>query len=181
MSKSDKIWERQPNESEKAYEAFKIYLNLGDNRTAQAVADELQKSYTLIRRWKDKYSWKDRAIAYDNSLVEEARKKAKKDIEAMNKRHITQALKLQKIAVDGLIDLDISRLSPNMLLKYLSLGMELEKSSREAVLAENKNQSQNKSDKMNATDTEMLALSNLTEDELRKLALIGGENNVTDE
>lgn len=132
-----KIWERQLNESEKAYEAFKIYLNLGDNRTAQAVADKLHKSYTLIRRWKKSYDWESRVIAYDNSLIEEARKKAKKDIETMNKRHITQALKLQKIAVDGLIDLDISRLSPNMLLKYLSLGMELEKSSREAVLADN--------------------------------------------
>lgn len=83
-----KAWERLEKESDAAFSAFKIYLEM-ENRTFVSVAEKLQKNCTLIRRWADKFFWKDRAAAYDNSLLEEERqekiRRRKKDIERQNK------------------------------------------------------------------------------------------------
>ena len=76
---TDKPWERQKGESEKAYEAFVAYRDMGEKRTLIAVAEKLGKSDTLIRRWKDRWEWKERVRAYDNGLEKEARAKVIKD------------------------------------------------------------------------------------------------------
>ena len=65
-----------PRESNKAYEAFCIYRDLGAGRTLKAVARKLQKSYTIIRRWKVEWNWGERAGAWDNCIAEQAIKKA---------------------------------------------------------------------------------------------------------
>ena len=83
-----KAWERLSSESDAAFSAFKIYLEL-DERKLQKVAEMLQKNPAVIRRWAKKYYWKDRAAAYHNSLLEEERnekiRRRKKDIERQNK------------------------------------------------------------------------------------------------
>ena len=68
-----KIWERMKNESEQAYSAFKIFLQM-ENRTLFAVTEKLRKSDGLIRRWAKKYFWRERADAWDNSILKEERK-----------------------------------------------------------------------------------------------------------
>ena len=53
MSKDrEEIWERQPGESAQAFEAFKIYRDLGLKRSNQEVCKQLSKSRQLISRWK---------------------------------------------------------------------------------------------------------------------------------
>ena len=66
-------WQRRANESDAAFSAFKTYLET-DGRSLQKVSTKLSKSRQLINRWAKKYYWKDRAVAYDNSLIEEERK-----------------------------------------------------------------------------------------------------------
>ena len=66
-------WQRRANESDAAFSAFKTYLET-DGRSLQKVSKKLSKSRQLINRWAKKYYWKDRAVAYDNSLIEEERK-----------------------------------------------------------------------------------------------------------
>ena len=66
---TDKPWERQKGESEKAFEAFVTYRDMGEKRTLTAVAEKLQKSGTLIRRWKSTWDWAERVRAYDNELT----------------------------------------------------------------------------------------------------------------
>lgn len=41
-------WERLEGEGVKAYEAFSVYLELGEERSIRAVAKQLNKSTTLI-------------------------------------------------------------------------------------------------------------------------------------
>ena len=72
---TDKPWERQKGESEKAFEAFVTYRDMGEKRTLTAVAEKLQKSGTLIRRWKSTWDWAERVRAYDNELEKEAHTK----------------------------------------------------------------------------------------------------------
>ena len=64
-----KPWERLKNETDTAFLAFKTYLEM-DDRRLQKVAEKLQKNSAVIRRWSNKFDWKNRAVAWDNSLLE---------------------------------------------------------------------------------------------------------------
>lgn len=63
-----KIWERQDNETVKAYEAFDTYLRM-DGRSIRDVAQRLNKSDTLIARWSVKNNWVERVQAYEDHLA----------------------------------------------------------------------------------------------------------------
>jgi hypothetical protein len=52
-----------PNESPKAFSAFKAYADLGDRRSIRAVARKLHKSVTLLARWSKKFRWQERIAA----------------------------------------------------------------------------------------------------------------------
>lgn len=62
-------FERQPGETNKAYQAFTIYRDMGTDRTLENVARALGKSATLMERWSATYNWKARAMAFDNYLM----------------------------------------------------------------------------------------------------------------
>lgn len=48
-SKNETVWERLPDESSQAFEAFKTFRDLGDKRTQSAVALQLGKSVSLMQ------------------------------------------------------------------------------------------------------------------------------------
>ena len=73
------VWERLNDESDAAFTAFKIYLEMED-RSLQKVSTKLSKSRQLINRWAAKFDWKNRATAWDNSILEEVRQKAKQNL-----------------------------------------------------------------------------------------------------
>lgn len=127
-------WERQPKEGEKPYEAFVKYRDMGDKRTLQAVAAELQKSYTLIRRWKDTWNWEERVRAYDNELQKQAHKQAVKKAKGMADRHIDLALKMQLKALEALAELDPKTIDPKALISLIREGTRLERENREDVV-----------------------------------------------
>jgi hypothetical protein len=60
------VWGRQHGESDKAFEAFAIYRDLGPTRSTQEVAIAVAKSAPFIRRWSAKWSWVARASAWDD-------------------------------------------------------------------------------------------------------------------
>ncbi len=65
------LWERQPDESDQRWEAFLLYRDLpaaGEDRSLDAVARQLTKSGSLIRRWSTEDGWLRRAAAYDRHL-----------------------------------------------------------------------------------------------------------------
>lgn len=59
-------WDRQPGETSKAYEAFVTYRDQGADRNVRRVAEELDKSNTLIGRWSSQHDWVSRAAAWDS-------------------------------------------------------------------------------------------------------------------
>ena len=63
------MFEQQERESNKAFAAFKIYLELGPERSLSAVAEKLGKSKTLIERWSGKFDWPARVQAYAAHLA----------------------------------------------------------------------------------------------------------------
>ena len=127
---TNKAWERQKGESEKAFEAFVMYRDMGEKRTFTAVAEKLHKSCTLIRRWKDCWEWQERVRAYDNELEKEARAKVIKDHKAMTERHIGIAMQLQKKALEALATLKVKDMSPKDIKEFIKMATDLERLSR---------------------------------------------------
>ena len=76
-------WECLDGESEQAFRAFNIYLDLPmGERTLKAVRVKLQKnaSYeSLLMRWKTAYQWRSRCQAYDGAQLEKARDAAEQE------------------------------------------------------------------------------------------------------
>ncbi len=144
MSKwTDKPWDRQKGESEKAYEAFTIYLQMGEKRTIIAVCKQLEKSRTLIDRWKERWEWQERVRAYDNDLVKEARSKAIKERKEMTDRHIGIAMQLQKKALEALKDLSVEDMSAKDIKEYIKMATELERLNRTLIEDQNKETAEN--------------------------------------
>ena len=63
-------FEQQPRESAKAFAAFKAYLDMGPERSIEAVARKLTKSSRLLKRWSAKYDWAGRVAARDAHFAE---------------------------------------------------------------------------------------------------------------
>lgn len=59
------MWEQLPDETDLAYQAFQVYLDLPSPRSYQDCASRLNKSYSLISRWGGENGWVSRAASYD--------------------------------------------------------------------------------------------------------------------
>jgi hypothetical protein len=81
---ANEFYERWENESDKAYEAFSIYRDMGISRSIDNVVQKLNKSRQLISRWSGQYAWVQRAAAYDDHIDQLARKKLER--EAVNRK-----------------------------------------------------------------------------------------------
>lgn len=70
------VFEQQPKESNKAFAAFKTYLELGAERSLATAADKVGKSKTMIERWSRKFDWPARVQAHAAHLADIERKTA---------------------------------------------------------------------------------------------------------
>jgi len=57
-------FEQLPQEGDKAFAAFSLYLSLGTERSLATVSQRLRKSVTMLGRWSAKYDWPARVQAY---------------------------------------------------------------------------------------------------------------------
>ncbi len=127
---SDKPWERQKGEGEKAYEAFTVYRDMGEERTIAAVVKRLNKSRSLIDRWKVQWEWTERIRAYDNEIEKGKLAKKKKEREDMRTRHAKIANQLQTKALEALREMDSKVLEPKDIVRFLELSAKLEQAAR---------------------------------------------------
>jgi hypothetical protein len=57
-------FEQKPDESAKAFAAFNEYLNMGPQRSLEAVGRKLGKSKALMERWSKRHNWVARVEAH---------------------------------------------------------------------------------------------------------------------
>lgn len=93
-------WEQLAGESRQAWEAFKKYRDMGDDRSLRKVAEELQKSETLIGRWSSGMRWQERIAAYERYLDRERQKTRLKEI----RREHVRSTQMLKVAKDKLVN-----------------------------------------------------------------------------
>ena len=58
------MFEQQTMESDKAFAAFKAYLEMGPERSLVEVAQKLGKSTGLLQRWSRRFGWLERVQAH---------------------------------------------------------------------------------------------------------------------
>lgn len=129
-----KPWEQQQGESAKAFEAFKVYLEMGPDRSQQAVANQLSKSRQLIARWSATHGWVERVAAYNADLQSQAHDKAVKSAQKMSERHIKLALQLQEKAIQALSKMKPEELDPKNLIAFIREATKLERENRADIV-----------------------------------------------
>ena len=63
-------WDQQPKESNPAFAAFRCYVEMGEKRSVRKVADQLDKSRTMVGRWSKRWKWPERVRNYTKSIVD---------------------------------------------------------------------------------------------------------------
>ena len=129
-------WDRQPKETEKAYSAFKAYLDMstdGGERNLSELARRLSKSRQLLTGWKSRHHWGDRCLAWDKTVMEAERKAAIKERKKMVKRHIGLAMALQSKAVEALKYADVDEAGLKDIVTMIVQGVKIERLTRDAA------------------------------------------------
>lgn len=84
-------WDRMKGESEEAYRAFVAYRDLGVDRTLEAARQVLKKNSGYIRvigGWSGRWSWVERARAWDSHLQAERDKVAAAEARKWEQRRL---------------------------------------------------------------------------------------------
>lgn len=123
------LWERQEKESATAYNAFWTYCSIpaGEKRSYVKVAKKLGKSDTLMRRWGKLWNWEQRALAYDNHLIEIEIETLKAERIAAAKRHVKIARSFQNKVIKRLSSLKPEDLGPKDLTSWVDVAVKIER------------------------------------------------------
>jgi hypothetical protein len=97
-------WERQRNETAKAYHGFEVYRDLGLERSLQKASKKLAKNRFSLARLSKKYRWVERTRDYDAFITREKVKAMKNEIIDMGKRQAQESKDLQDIAYRIVLD-----------------------------------------------------------------------------
>lgn len=128
-------WQRQPNEGQRAWEAFQEYRNMGPKRSCAKVARKLGKSDTIIERWSRMHSWVKRVELYE--IDEEKDYQAELSVQRREaaRRHAEAGALLRNIALEILKKkygerfekLNAKSLTSGDVLRYIMEGAKLER------------------------------------------------------
>jgi hypothetical protein len=135
------IWERLPDESERAYRAFSVYLEFGlGNRSFTKVLQKLGKKGSYIKqlqRWSSRHSWVARVTAYDQHTIEQHRERHFNERLQMYKEHTDIYARMRSIGFEGLkkrLETDLDSITTHQLFKIVKNAMEIERLSHEGLL-----------------------------------------------
>jgi len=87
-------WTRREGESEPAYDAFRMYLNMGADRTYEKVSEQSQKSTALIAKWGRLNKWRARVLAYDQHMETAATDGHAEEMRRVRQGHLQLSEKL---------------------------------------------------------------------------------------
>ena len=125
-----KPWERQEGETNKQFEAFAIYRDMGQERSLRKVAERLKKSETLMGRWSGSNKWVDRAGAWDTEQDRLNRIEQQKEIAKMRKRHAKIAVAMLEKSLLAMKTLEAEDMNASDIARFVSEASKLERISR---------------------------------------------------
>lgn len=83
-----KEWERGEGETAKAYEAFRIYRDMGAERSLSRAAEQIGKSVRLLKKWSSTHGWMRRVHAYDEYIDRKSQGVYERKLEEVNAAHL---------------------------------------------------------------------------------------------
>jgi len=98
------VWEKYPEESSTAFEAFQAYRDMGVDRSISAVVKILKKNYSGIYKFFKQWDWVNRADQWDRYLDQKKQEQSEDQIAAMKFRQIEAAKKFW-----SLVDLELAK------------------------------------------------------------------------
>ena len=123
-------WERQENESAKAYEAFSIYRDMGASRSLAKVGQEVCKSKKMMEKWSKAHNWVERAEQWDREQDRILQKQQIEDIKEMRKRHANLGMALVMKAATALSRIPVDEIKAQDISRMVETGTKLERISR---------------------------------------------------
>jgi hypothetical protein len=130
---SRQSWDKLPDESQKAFEAFVRYRD-AEKRSFKNVADQLNCSPQNIFQWSSRFAWRLRCDAFDMEQDRVQREELARSRVRMRERHIRLAVAMQGIAACAVREWQAKieqglplNLSPEQIALLTKCGVDLER------------------------------------------------------
>ena len=75
-------------ETNEGYRCFRIFLELGPERSIKNVADVSGAKYETVKAYSSKYNWPQRAAAYDAHVIRTWSQEAREEFESRHKKEL---------------------------------------------------------------------------------------------
>ncbi|MBC2746229.1 MAG: hypothetical protein HF975_04335 [ANME-2 cluster archaeon] len=131
-------WDRQDNETAKAFAAFRCYRDMGAARSLRKVAESIYKNLgkpaanvRYIEHWSSKFKWVPRVDAWDTERDRIERAEQEQAVRTMKRRLAEQAVLVQTKGLQRMLDMDPGELTKREALDYFAKGVEIEGKNRE--------------------------------------------------
>ena len=165
-------WERQRKESDKAFEAFAAYRDMGAERSHAKVAQKIGKNKGLIARWSRVHGWVSRIEAWTDEQDRLMREVLLKGVTAMRKNHAEIATAMLIKALKALQQLPAEEMTSGDIAKMVDVAAKLERLSRGEVTERTEGRSEVSGKVTVASDP----YEGLSTEELRRLARLADES-----
>lgn len=119
------MWERQPEETDKQFKAFKIFRDM-ETRTYTETAKIYGCNVTNIQKWAWDNDWSKRADAYDRYEDAEMLKAIRRKSVPMVIRQCQIAQKMQLLVAHRLNSMDYNDLKPRDIVDFVNAAMPIE-------------------------------------------------------
>lgn len=134
--KTLELWDRQKNETNKAYSAFCMYRDMGTRRSLSKTVAQIfpgiphEKYTTKIRGlavWSSKYTWVKRVEAWDAYQEQEFRQEMEIARREMAERQMTYGRAMQAKGITRIYDMMADELNPDQANRMMDTGVKIER------------------------------------------------------
>lgn len=122
MNDGPEPWEKRPDETGRAYAAFRLYRDLGP---ARRLADVPGFAARTLRGWQTTHRWNERAQAWDLEAYRLDDARRLEQIRSMDETHARAARVLITTGLRAMQNLD--QLTPHQAARFVDLGTRLER------------------------------------------------------
>ena len=154
-------WDQQPGEGSRAFAGFKVYRDMGPQRSLVKAFKEMtgkDKSRGKFDIWSMQNDWVNRCEMYDRNVDQLGTIEKMKVVREMAERHATMASVFLNKVVQRLQTIDANVLTPDQLLKWFDACTRIERLSRGES-------TENVSNKHSGTVTNKIDLSGISDDD----------------
>ncbi len=144
----DRLWERWPKETTKAFYAFNIYRNMAPERSLRRVGVQIQieqgrpvkkKPYVQVPGrvpiWSRQFWWVERCRIWDEHIYLQQEREWLERQKTLREQQWESSANLFRVGLDAIKDLPPGSLAPKDIAKFLELGSTLGMSTRQEPLS----------------------------------------------